>query len=377
MFKKMEVSNHHIIISACMVVIFALMLFFESSQTSHAYTVIGNNVSVGGLSTFTNGFISSASSSIGGTLSVSGATTVSSTLTITGKGIFKTGDNSHDPGGSLGPATLIGFRTTGDYGFVNAIDTGVAYKNLSLQASGGNVGIGTTTPVNLLSLEIEDAVTNDVTRMLRLAHNTNGTAANGIGAELFFGAEDAGGTLEGAAAIQGILTQTAAANELGAMLFLTKRDGGTLSEAMRLNYAGNLGIATTSPSSTLSVQGNALISGALIVASTTVTGTLIIGSASGGTAISAHISGVTASINLDSAASSTFKCVSSTVGFTGAAIGDTVVVAPSSADAAWSNGTLSGVIVTANNVDIKYCGGGGLPATDPAAMTYRIDVWKH
>ncbi len=41
---------------------------------------------------------------------------------------------------------LIGFDTTSDFGFIQPVIQGSAYKNLILGPSGGNVGIGTTTP---------------------------------------------------------------------------------------------------------------------------------------------------------------------------------------------------------------------------------------
>ena len=40
----------------------------------------------------------------------------------------------------------IGFNTTGNYGVLQAIEQGVGVRPLVLQESGGNVGIGTTTP---------------------------------------------------------------------------------------------------------------------------------------------------------------------------------------------------------------------------------------
>ena len=40
----------------------------------------------------------------------------------------------------------IGYSTSGDYGFINAVHTGVAWKNLIFGVNGGNIGIGTTSP---------------------------------------------------------------------------------------------------------------------------------------------------------------------------------------------------------------------------------------
>ena len=46
----------------------------------------------------------------------------------------------------------IGYSTSGDYGFINAVHTGVAWKNLIFGVNGGNVGIGTTAPVDKLQI---------------------------------------------------------------------------------------------------------------------------------------------------------------------------------------------------------------------------------
>ena len=68
--------------------------------------------------------------------------------------MFTTVPVSPDPGGSIGAATLIGYNSTSDFGFVNAINTGVATKNLSLQPYGGNVAIGTPTPTDGYRLDV-------------------------------------------------------------------------------------------------------------------------------------------------------------------------------------------------------------------------------
>lgn len=53
--------------------------------------------------------------------------------------------------GSLPLTTLIGYDTTSDYGFLQAAQYGVTWgKNLALQPKGGNVGVGTSAPLNIL-----------------------------------------------------------------------------------------------------------------------------------------------------------------------------------------------------------------------------------
>jgi hypothetical protein len=46
----------------------------------------------------------------------------------------------------------IGYSTSGDYGFINAVHTNVAWKNLILGGTTGYVGIGTTSPSDKLTL---------------------------------------------------------------------------------------------------------------------------------------------------------------------------------------------------------------------------------
>lgn len=79
----------------------------------------------------------------------------------------------------------------------------------------------------------DSASTASSLRGLDLERTTSGLAADGIGVELGFRVEDDGGSLETAAAIQGILTDVAAASEDGALAFEVASDS-SLIEAMRL-----------------------------------------------------------------------------------------------------------------------------------------------
>ncbi len=65
-------------------------------------------------------------------------------LHVVGQGIFAASSVGYDPGGAVGDAVLVGF--TGSYGYIHAVNTGVGARNLVLQPSNGNVGIGTTSP---------------------------------------------------------------------------------------------------------------------------------------------------------------------------------------------------------------------------------------
>ncbi|HEY3104807.1 MAG TPA: tail fiber domain-containing protein [Pyrinomonadaceae bacterium] len=47
---------------------------------------------------------------------------------------------------------LLGYETTANYGYISAGETGVGFKILALNPNGGNVGIGTNAPTQLLSV---------------------------------------------------------------------------------------------------------------------------------------------------------------------------------------------------------------------------------
>ncbi len=74
-------------------------------------------------------------------------------LHVAGQGIFAASTAAFDPGGAVGPALHTGYSLSGDYGYINAVNTGVIPKNLALQpGAGGNVGIGNTNPGSRLTV---------------------------------------------------------------------------------------------------------------------------------------------------------------------------------------------------------------------------------
>lgn len=71
-------------------------------------------------------------------------------LNVAGRGLFTAGVS--DSGDSTAAGTAIGYNTSGGFGFVSAIQTGITTKSLVLNGDGGKVGIGTTTPNGLLQV---------------------------------------------------------------------------------------------------------------------------------------------------------------------------------------------------------------------------------
>src|SRR3989338_9816718 len=135
--------------------------------------------------------------------------------------------------------------------------------------SDGLVGIGTTTPTSMLTVSTGN--TNTTLTSYQGSPgiaiiNPNSTDNNF--SPLDFRTANSSGTTISTSLIAGIHTSHTASSESGDLAFLT-RNSGTLSEKMRITAAGLLGVGTTTPSKTLSVQGDALISGNLNVANLT------------------------------------------------------------------------------------------------------------
>lgn len=92
-----------------------------------------------------------------------------------------------------------------------------------------------------------DAVTNAVTRALRLDHQTSGTPATNIGVGMEFAIETSASNTEIGAAIEAIATTVTAGAENVALRFSTMSGGATAAERMRIHPAGGVSIGVTSP----------------------------------------------------------------------------------------------------------------------------------
>ncbi len=123
----------------------------------------------------------------------------------------------------------------------------------------GNVGIGTNSPAVDLHVLTDDSSNASITNVLRLDHTTssvsNGTA--GIGTGILLRVEDSVADTEDVARIAGLLTTATNGSEASALVFYTGSGTGTvsLSERMRINSDGDVGIGTTNPIALLSVGG--------------------------------------------------------------------------------------------------------------------------
>ena len=121
----------------------------------------------------------------------------------------------------------------------------------------GNVGIGTTNPVQLLQISGASGVTGATTPTLRIESTTNSqgwTAQSNFAALQFMLPNDGSGQSGGErAAIKAKVEDTTGTN-IG-LSFFTSSGTQASTERVRIDNSGNVGIGTIAPTSKLSVQG--------------------------------------------------------------------------------------------------------------------------
>jgi hypothetical protein len=127
------------------------VLFQETGLIDNA-TAIGANARADASNALVLGSIKNINGATADTKVGIGTTAPKQRLHVKGQGLFTADAATFDPGDNVGPAIRIGYDVNGDYGYINANNTGVVKKNLVLQPNGsqGNVGIGTTAPLRLL-----------------------------------------------------------------------------------------------------------------------------------------------------------------------------------------------------------------------------------
>jgi hypothetical protein len=217
--------------------------------------------------------------------------------------------------GSLGNELNIGSNTvTGGYGsYIQASDNNlaVAYP-LLLQPNGGNVGIGTSSPVTNIQVSGSNGVTDSYGQLF--IQTTNSSTAD-YGGQLSLGGYYLGTSNSTAfGAIAGRKENGTSGSALGYLSFSTQN--GTITERMRITSAGNVGIGTSSPSGVLHVikdgagNTNTSITGSMLVLSrTTGAGENI---AFRNTGTSAGISGTTYAGQIISAGNNIFELYTDT-----------------------------------------------------------------
>jgi hypothetical protein len=306
------------------------------------------------------------------------------------------------------------------------INSSLGGNNTIINATGGNVGIGTASPI--ARLDVRSATPNVLFNGLDTADPS-----------LYFGRYAFDNVSKSGAAIKYVYGSASADQEYGRLTFLTGTAAfGSLEERMRINEGGNVGIGTTAPVSLTEIQGGLttvgsvltlgtkepsvvvsdvlgrvnfyapldaagtdanLVAGSIVaqaegtfsaasnatsllfqtgsseVATTkltissagaaTFTGTVAIGS---GTPIAKVVS---ATATLDFGNTATLTSTDLTITVTGAAVGDSVAIGlPAAPDA---NGCFTGWVSAANTVTVRF-NNYSAGSIDPASATYRATV---
>ena len=134
--------------------------------------------------------------------------------------------------------------------------TGVADTRMTILHN-GNVGIGTTTPqkpLHIVATGIDVSGNNQYGGMLSIMSN-DAQAINTGGSLSFGGKYSDAGDYYTWAAIRGLKLNSTTGNADGSLAFYTRGNAQVTTERMRIDSAGNVGIGTTTPDTTLTVLG--------------------------------------------------------------------------------------------------------------------------
>jgi hypothetical protein len=175
---------------------------------------------------------------------------------------------------------LMGYNTTLDYGSIQAIKQGTSVEPLGLQPVGGNVGIGTTTPTSLLSLASGTTSANGITfgsdaNLYRSAASTLTTDGTLNVGGSYINMTGGGTILLGAGGMSGgpdIVFRSSGANpSVINSVYKMKDTAGSLVEGMRFNTAW---INSTPGSYNSTVTASALGTNIFSVNATTTSATI-------------------------------------------------------------------------------------------------------
>ena len=141
-------------------------------------------------------------------------------------------------------------------------DLTVDTNTLKVDSSNNRVGIGTTSPGQLLHLQTETAKTNSVEHMIQMSHLSSGTTTTGFGAGIRFQGERNNGALQTIGDINFEADVNTGSNISAALVFKPATSG-SATERMRIASggdvtisSGNLVIGTSGKGIDFGVTGN-------------------------------------------------------------------------------------------------------------------------
>jgi len=222
-------------------------------------TITGSSANITTVTGTTARFSSAAITQLSGTSA--GITTVSGTTTT-----FSSGTITQFGATSATIASVSGTNVTYSNGnftsatVTTASGTNLSYGSLTLSSGAniaGNVGVGTTSPSGRMTVSEGNKVIDGVGNFN--VFTTTAQAANLGGQIALGGLNGSAGAFDpwSFATIKGAKENSTSGNFAGYLALATPNSGGTISERMRIDSSGNVGIGTTSPDARLDVDAGA------------------------------------------------------------------------------------------------------------------------
>jgi len=197
-----------------------------------------------------NGGTGLSSTPTNGQIAIGNGTNYTLATLTAGSGISITnGSGSVNIASTFVPSNYVAISGSTMTGVLNLPVNGLVAGSNQLVLSGGNVGIGTTSPGSILSVEAPGSWPSMAT------FNASGTASGNGGWIPFSAAGAQRAEIDWGA-------DTTGPNTGGYFKFLTANSGGTMTTRMTVTSAGNVGIGTSVPAGMLHVAGATSVFGA-------------------------------------------------------------------------------------------------------------------
>jgi hypothetical protein len=243
------------------------------------------------------------------TLDVTGATTLGSTLAVTGAVTGSAGatvakedsgtntvlnpitvkrTSSGTPAAGIGAGVEFTTETAAGNNEIGTVieslttdvgsgseDFDIVFKNMAAGAAAAEkarlTSTGAFSTEGGITSKIEDAGTNTVIDPLTIQRTSSSTPAAGIGAGLAYVVETAAGNNETGATIDAVTTDVSSTSEDFDLTFNLMAAGAAAAEKMRLESTGYLGIGVTNPSVQLHIAKSSIADIGTLTSATTIT----------------------------------------------------------------------------------------------------------